>query len=49
MVQATTEIDDAPLDEYEGLPTNNDPKGDRCYYFSVSLFYYFIYSKALSP
>ena len=30
------EIDEQPLDEYTDLPMENDPKGTRCYYYSVS-------------
>ena len=36
MVQAVTDIDDAPLEEYADLPSENDPKGTRCSYWSVS-------------
>jgi len=38
MVQAVTEVDETPLEEYDQLPSENDPKGTRCYYYSVSCF-----------
>lgn len=34
MVQAVTEVDETPLEEYDQLPSENDPKGTRCYYYS---------------
>ena len=37
MVQAVTEVDETILDEYNDLPSENDPKGTRCYFYSVSL------------
>jgi len=36
MVQAVHEADETPLEEYNDLPSENDPKGTRCYYWSVS-------------
>ena len=36
MVQAVTEVDETILDEYNDLPSENDPKGTRCYFYSVS-------------
>ena len=37
MVQAVTEVDETILDEYNDLPSENDPKGTRCYFYSVSI------------
>lgn len=37
MVQAVTDVDENPLEEYDALPSENDPKGTRCYYYSVSM------------
>lgn len=36
MVQASHDIDETPLEEYNDLPDEDDPKGTRCYYWSVS-------------
>ena len=36
MVQATANLDELPLEEYHDLPSENDPKGMRCFYYSVS-------------
>ena len=30
------EIDESPLDEYQDLPIEKDPKSFRCYTYSVS-------------
>ena len=37
MVSATQDIDETPLEEYDALPDEDDPKGTRCYYWSVSI------------
>lgn len=37
MVTAHQEVDPTPLEEYNDLPSENDPKGNRCYFFSVSI------------
>jgi len=34
MVQASHDIDETPLEEYNDLPDEDDPKGTRCYYWS---------------
>ena len=31
-----TPLDENCLERYDDLPTENDPKGTRCYYYSVS-------------
>ena len=37
MVSATQDIDETPLEEYDALPDEDDPKGSRCYFWSVSI------------
>ena len=44
MVEAR-DMEDGPLEEYTDLPSENDPKGTRCYYYSVSDLLFFCFLK----